>query len=80
MSTELGNTLYSSYIVSVMYPRRSRIPLSRIKVINGSCLEISVKDPIVEKFGLIANGYSKSAERHSLLKILSISSFSDSIS
>ena len=56
ISTGLGDKLYSSYIAVELNPKRSAILSLCRKLINGSCLEISIIDPSVEKFGLIIKG------------------------
>ena len=60
MSTGIGDRLHFSDKVSGSKPKRPRILSSVVKLINGSCLEISEIDSSVEKFGLIVNGYSTS--------------------
>ena len=56
MSTGLCDRLYFSYSVVAINPKRSPIlPLGR-KVILDSCLESSIIDPSVEKFGVIVIG------------------------
>ena len=56
MLTGLGNNLCSSYIVLALKPKRSRIISSGVKLLNVSCLEISIIDASVEKSGLIQYG------------------------
>ena len=56
ISAGLGNTFFSSYNVVALNPKRSFILSLGKKLINGSCVEISIKDPSVEKLGLILNG------------------------
>ena len=56
ISTGLGDTLYFSYIEVLINPRRSRMLSSGMNDIADSSLEISIRDPNVEKFGLMRNG------------------------
>ena len=54
-STGLGDRFYSSLNKFELKPKRSRTLSSGLKVFDGSCLEISIKDPSVEMFGLFVN-------------------------
>ena len=51
MSTGLGDRLYCSFIVLALRPAKSRIILSVVKLVKGSCLEISLIDASFENFG-----------------------------
>ena len=51
ISTGVGDRLYSSYNVVALNPKRFHILSLGRKLINGSCLEISIIDPSVEKLG-----------------------------
>ena len=56
VSTGLGDRLYSSYIVVLSNPKRSRLLSSGTNIIVGPSVDISILEPSVEKFGLILNG------------------------
>ena len=56
ISTVLGDRLYSSCIVVALNPKTFRILSSGRKLIGVPCLQISIIDPSVEKFGLILIG------------------------
>ena len=56
ISTGLGDRFYSLYIVVALNPKRSLILSSGKKLINGPCLDISMIEPRVLKFGLILKG------------------------
>ena len=55
-STGFCDKLYSSYVVVLLNPKRSRILSSGTNVITGPVVDISTIDPSVEKFGLIVDG------------------------
>ena len=55
ISTGLNDRLDSSYIVPVLKSKKSCILSSVVNLISGSCLEIFIIDPSVEKLRLIVN-------------------------
>ena len=56
MSNGLGFIIYFSYSVSGLKPETSRILSSGRKLINGSCLRVSMILAVVGKVGSIVNG------------------------
>ena len=75
MSPGVDDSLYSSNIARAINPKKSIIlPWGR-KLINGTCVEISLILPTNEKFALIKNGNSASVKCSSSQIILLISLF-----
>ena len=73
MSPGLNDSLHSSNIALAINPKRSiKLPSGR-KLINGTCLQISLILPTNEKFALIKNGDYVSVKCFSSLIILLIS-------
>ena len=56
ISTRLGVTLYSSYIVLSIKPILFCIRSPGAKLKSHSCVEISITDPSAEKIGFIVSG------------------------